>query len=162
GTVGPDVIEDAVIGNAVASADSHLAVPKDVPGKAEAWSEILVACGPHAADLAHAQAGETGRVENLAANVSELRQDSFDFARSAEAVPTESQVHGEAAADLNVVLHEPVVIVIDEVTIGVGFRTGCRIDRPFLKIGIIASEVGIALTTDVGDCAIRLQCSIIC
>src|SRR6266576_2203825 len=57
GAVGPDVIEDPIVEDAVAPTNRHLAFAKGIPGKAEARPKIMVLCVPHPADWTCARCG---------------------------------------------------------------------------------------------------------
>src|SRR6266480_2096436 len=60
--IGPDVVEYAVIVDTVATADGHLSITEHVPGKAEAWPEVMILRVPHPADRIHSRGGDTASV----------------------------------------------------------------------------------------------------
>src|SRR5205085_9612003 len=82
----------------------------------------------------------------------------MDFARRAVTVPAYPEVQGELGSDLPVVLNEPAVVVIVVVAISVGFRSRRRVNRGFLKIGIVIGKVAVrGRRGQICDRPIRLQ-----
>ena len=63
-TVGPDVVEDAVIEDAVAAADGHLAFPLRIPGKTDARTKVMVLCVPHPAHRIHSRRANAGGIRS--------------------------------------------------------------------------------------------------
>src|SRR6266446_9576943 len=47
GTIGPDLIENAVVVDAVATADGHLALPSRIPSETDSRGVIVIAGRPH-------------------------------------------------------------------------------------------------------------------
>src|SRR5205823_2569707 len=88
-TVGPDVVEDAVIKDAVSSADGHLALSLGVPSEADTGTEVMVLRFPHPADRARDGCFNTGGVMRpiAASEINELRDISVILAWSTKAFP---------------------------------------------------------------------------
>ena len=135
--------------DAVAAADGHLAVAKDVVGKTDAWAEVLVRGGPHAGDRADTGRGYLRR--RVAGQVSELRDDAVGFGRRAVPLPAQSEVQRQVFCRLPVVIHEEIRVLHDVVTVGIGHRARSRVDRDFLVIRIVVLEVAGVHVRDVRD-----------
>ncbi len=160
--VGPDVVEDAIVVDAVAAAHRRLPASKRIPGKTDARSKVMISRFPHAADRTDARVGDTSAVKDTAASVAEvckLRQDTVSFARSAKPLPAKSEVEGQPRGDIPVVLNERGVVVVGVVAVSVCLVGGgnAGVYGCLLKIGVIAREIGVALVGDTSDRAVGLQ-----
>src|SRR5437870_4619816 len=110
-TVGPDIIENAVVVDAVATANGHLALPSRIPSETDSRGVIVIACWPHPLHRTDCQTLNATEVKYVATNVRELCQNPMRFAGSSEPIPPYSEIYCQPGSDLPVVLNEPVVIM---------------------------------------------------
>ena len=145
GTVRPDVIEDAVIGDAIAATHRHFAFSKRIPGKAKARTEIMVLGRPHPADRAYTRGlNARGVMRPIATSeVGKLRDNPVSLAWSAETFPAESQIKSESASRFPVVLAEHRVIARGVVTVSAGLvrSRNSRVNGRLFKVRIIAGKI---------------------
>ena len=154
--VRPDVIEDAVVQNAVTTANGHPALPRWIPCKSNARRVVVVPGGPHPGNRIHSQGIEAGRVQNVATEVRELGNNSINFSWRAVTLPTNAQIESQVLSDLPVVLHKPIVVVVVIMPISICMCARSGIDGGFLKIRVVAGEVSLSAIQKAGDSAVWL------
>ena len=104
-----------------------------IVGQTDPRGEIVVARVPHSLRRTHASVadaihkGDRGAAQ--AVEVEELCESVVLFVRCAVTLPAQPQIQRQSWTELEVVLHEQVVVVHDVVSIRVSPLTGMRIDR---------------------------------
>ena len=143
GAVGPDIVEDAVIEDAVTAADGHLAFAKGIPGKADARAKVMVLRFPHAVDRAHPCRRDAGRIKDAAIQICKLRDIPVNLARRAKPLPAKPEIQGQAAGSFPVILSEHGIIMTGVVAVSVGLigSGNARVNGCFLKPRVIVGEV---------------------
>src|SRR5215469_1480226 len=162
GTIGPDVVEDAVIKDTVTSANGHFAVAFGIPGEANARSKVFVVGVPHPGYRVDPCRRDATRVQDIAVQVGELCKDVMHFTWRSVTVPTNAEVQRQPRGQLPIILNEPIPIVIGIVTVGVGLCARCWVDRGLLIVRIVPGKIGIGLTGYACDRPVGLKRPVAC